>query len=350
MRVLIFSSPFYPNFSGVPITSRLLARALVRGRHDVAVLTPTPLADRPELDEGYSVVRSRSQMRLLRESARSDLVVSKGGLSLSASGAALLTCTPLIVWHEMQGAAPHDLSGRRLLAGVLARYARVHVGVSHACVDSKPRAQRSRSVVIYNPVAPELYELKDAGGSTAFDLLFVGRLTIGKGILVLADALAILEAEGRAMRVRIVGDGTDRPKLMERLRRLSATYVQVTGVLTGADLASAYGAARAVVVPSTMPEGMGLVVAEALAFGCPVIASDQAVFREIVGNAGLLYRNGDARDLAAKIAHLMDDSTLRSQYAARGRMRADQMYSFSGFERRVQRLVDSVDRGAGGSG
>jgi glycosyltransferase involved in cell wall biosynthesis len=68
-------------------------------------------------------------------------------------------------------------------------------------------------------------------------------------------------------------------------------------------------------------EGLGLVMAEALACECPVVASDLAAIRDIVkdGQTGLLARPGDARDIAARVERVLRDPVAARVLARRGR-------------------------------
>ena len=79
--------------------------------------------------------------------------------------------------------------------------------------------------------------------------------------------------------------------------------------------------AIAVVYPSEY-EGFGLPLAEAMAAGCPVIASDLPVIREVVGEAGVLVGPGDTDGWADAMSRLLDDDALRNRLASAGRERA----------------------------
>jgi glycosyltransferase involved in cell wall biosynthesis len=85
-----------------------------------------------------------------------------------------------------------------------------------------------------------------------------------------------------------------------------------------AELARAY----AVVVPSLGGEVFGLVVAENMLRGLPVIASDLGAFSEVLGDAGLTFRTGDPVALAASVARLLDDPTFGDRLGQRARLRA----------------------------
>ncbi|MFH1033861.1 MAG: glycosyltransferase family 1 protein [Pseudomonadota bacterium] len=82
------------------------------------------------------------------------------------------------------------------------------------------------------------------------------------------------------------------------------------------ELALAYGAARAVVIPS-LYEGFGLPALEALACGAPLIASNRASLPEVVGTAGLLVEPGP-ESLAEALSRLLGDEGLRAHLALAG--------------------------------
>jgi alpha-1,3-rhamnosyl/mannosyltransferase len=79
--------------------------------------------------------------------------------------------------------------------------------------------------------------------------------------------------------------------------------------------------AVALVFPSRY-EGFGLPLVEAMALGCPVIASDLPVSREVVGDAGCLVPPGDVSAWTDVMLRVLDDDHLRRQLAAAGGERA----------------------------
>lgn len=104
-------------------------------------------------------------------------------------------------------------------------------------------------------------------------LLFVGRLIPKKGVHILIDALAGLRPKAQPDLV-IVGDGPERNRLRAMAKQLGVeASVRFTGFVAPSDLSQWYVAADAFALPSA--ETWGVVVAEALAAGTPVIVSDE---------------------------------------------------------------------------
>jgi glycosyltransferase involved in cell wall biosynthesis len=148
-------------------------------------------------------------------------------------------------------------------------------------------------------------------------ILFVGRWEVRKGLGALHAALR--DAAGRGRRLRLVLAGGPGWRAREEIRGLR-NDPDVEVVLEPSDerLASLYAGAMALVYPSRM-EGFGFPVAEAMASGCPVIASDLPELRELAGDAAAYVAPDDPRALAATLIELAADPGRRRRMAARGR-------------------------------
>jgi len=101
------------------------------------------------------------------------------------------------------------------------------------------------------------------------------------------------------------------------------------GRIATANLDSAFAGASIVVVPSLGGEVFGLVLAENMSRGLPVVVSNVGCFAEVLGDAGLTFRVGNAKDLARQIARLLDDRALASALGGRARRRIFETYSQS---------------------
>ena len=153
-------------------------------------------------------------------------------------------------------------------------------------------------------------------GRRAGFLLFAGTLEARKGLDVLESALELLERAGERPEVVLAGaTGWGTEASVDRL--LARPGVQLEPGPSDARLGVLYRQALALVHPSRM-EGFGLPVAEAMAAGCPVVASDLACVREFAGNAPLYSPPGDAEALAESLHRLLADPGLRRDMAARG--------------------------------
>ena len=93
------------------------------------------------------------------------------------------------------------------------------------------------------------------------------------------------------------------------------------GVVSDDDLAALYGGAFCLAFPS-LTEGFGLPLIEAMALGCPVIASDRASMPEVCGNAALLADPADPGAWLAEFSKLIYSPSLRSELIDKGRLRA----------------------------
>jgi glycosyltransferase involved in cell wall biosynthesis len=138
------------------------------------------------------------------------------------------------------------------------------------------------------------------------------RLTEIKGQDVLIEALARMQAPA-AVKLVLVGSAQGREAYLARLQELVAAHgLQGRVVFAGLenDMATAYAASDAAVVPSTRAEPFGRTIIEAQAASLPVIASDAGGFRETVvtqpdGQSGWLVTPGDRAALAATLDQLV---------------------------------------------
>ena len=162
-------------------------------------------------------------------------------------------------------------------------------------------------------------------------LLLVGRLVGQKGVDIMLDALASVDA-GLRPRLTVVGDGPDRPALEAQSRRLGLeAVVTFAGWVTRDRLADTYRAHDVLVSPSRF-EGMSLVLQEAMACGLPVVATRIPGSEEVVvdGETGLLITAEDVPALAAAVTRLCREPALVSRWGHAGRQRVESLYTWRG--------------------
>lgn len=147
-------------------------------------------------------------------------------------------------------------------------------------------------------------------------LLFVGRLSPEKSLPTLIDAVSSLRAEGRDVRLDVVGSGELMESLQEHVSRLGlgGAVTFVGSVADRSRLYEIYDKAAVFVLPS-LTEGLGAVIIEAMARGVPVVATRSGGATDLVrdGETGLLVDPGDSAALAKAIARMLDDGALQAR-------------------------------------
>jgi glycosyltransferase involved in cell wall biosynthesis len=237
--------------------------------------------------------------------------------------AALATGKPYVlqVWGtdvELARRAPY------LVRPVLRR-ARLVVAASHALAE-EARALGAREV----RVIPSGVDLPAEVGNEASppELLYAGRLSAEKGVLELVEAAG-------GLNLVVAGDGPLRDRVPGAL-----------GMLPHAQLEERYRRAAVVVCPSRR-EGFGVVCAEAMAHGKPVVATSVGGLRDLVidGETGFLVPPRDPAALRAACERLLADADLRGRLGAAGRARVGERFSWqAATDATLQAYVDALQR------
>jgi phosphatidyl-myo-inositol dimannoside synthase len=156
-------------------------------------------------------------------------------------------------------------------------------------------------------------------------VLCVARMYPRKHLGDLLDAAVGLRELIAGVQVRIVGEGPESVRLREQAVRLGlGGTVVFLGELSRSALAVEYKHADCFCLPSVQ-EGFGLVLAEAMAAGLPVVACRAAAVPEVVadGRSGLLVAPGRPDELARALEMLLKDAGLREKLGQGGRRRVE---------------------------
>lgn len=182
-------------------------------------------------------------------------------------------------------------------------------------------------------VDPDLFAPSEVGrlgrlsarrdAARGFTIAYVGRLVPEKGVDVLLEALAELPG---VWRLRVVGQGPEEERLKAQVRLLGLSHrVSFEGWLPSVRMPAFYRELDALVLPSrsrpNWVEQFGRVLIEAMACAVPVIGSDCGEIPHVIGNAGLVFPEGDPAALRATLTRLTRDVDLWSDLARRGRER-----------------------------
>jgi glycosyltransferase involved in cell wall biosynthesis len=156
-------------------------------------------------------------------------------------------------------------------------------------------------------------------------VLTVARLYPRKRVDDLLEAAALLRQRIPDVQVRIVGDGPEASRLRALHHRLGLGETAVLlGHVDRAALALEYSRARCFCLP-TVQEGFGLVFAEAMAAGLPVVACRAAAVPEVVhdGETGLLVPPRSPAAIAAALERMLEDDGMRKEMGMAGRRRVE---------------------------
>jgi glycogen(starch) synthase len=371
VKLFFYSHYFAPSIGGVETIVLSLARGLAEVRtpcglteFDLTLVTETPAEDFDDRILPFRVLRQPTLAHLLQMIRSSD-IIHVAGPALSPLLLGLLTRKPVVIEHHgFQTICPtgqlliepsstpcpgHFMAGRHLeclrcrsnknwLASWklwLLTFVRRYL-CSRVAANVMPTEWLSGLIHLPNAVSiPHGMETLNHDSESSHSsgpprIIFQGRLVTTKGLPVLLEAASILRSGNRAFELLVIGDGPERIAIEElaKKRQLSSC-VRFAGRIATSDLDSAFAGASIVVVPSLGGEVFGLVLAENMSRGLPVVASNVGCFAEVLGDAGLTFRVGDAKDLARQIARLLDDSALASSLGGRARRRIFETYSQS---------------------
>ncbi|QOV90177.1 glycosyltransferase family 4 protein [Humisphaera borealis] len=177
---------------------------------------------------------------------------------------------------------------------------------------------------IHTGVDVELFRPLGGSGSEQLTIVFVGNLSLNKGVGVLADAALRLVLEFPSLRVKLLG--SPKPDLAESLRERAAAcgvpnLFDFLGFVDRNDVPRHLSAADVFAAPSCYEGGPGFVYLEAMACGIPVIACSGSGSSEAVvdGETGLLVPPNDSGALVTALRRLLSDTALRQSMGQRGR-------------------------------
>lgn len=147
-------------------------------------------------------------------------------------------------------------------------------------------------------------------------ILTVGNSYLYKNIKVVIDALKILPKN--IILVHVSKQDVFSQGLVDYARREElGKRFKIIGPLSQDDLVNLYKGAKAYIFPSKS-EGFGLPGLESMAVGCPVVASNIDVFKEVYGEAPLYFDTNDPKDLARNVRLILENESIRMKKITSG--------------------------------
>jgi alpha-maltose-1-phosphate synthase len=315
-----------------------LARAMA-SRAEVKLVSFGPRARREAPSPGYQRV-------ILRSWSRDRMAPFAPGLFRELNRADVIHCHQYFVLPTFLAALAGRLRGSRVFVSDLgggawtpgyqidqSRWISAHLPISqYAAGWLHGRNRRFR--VIYGGVDLERYPLRPPGMSPAHDgsAVFLGRVLPHKGVHFLIAGLP------PGIPLHVVGPTPD-VAYLDRLRDLAAGKdVRFHGPLSDAEVVERLGRAMALVHPTPVDERgsagvhelFGLALVEAMARGCPVIASDAASLPEIVEPevSGLLVPPNGPAAIGEALLRLREDPELWRRLSAGARRRVEERFTW----------------------
>jgi glycosyltransferase involved in cell wall biosynthesis len=190
-------------------------------------------------------------------------------------------------------------------------------------------------------------------------VLFVGYIVENKGPHILVDAVLRLRSKYPTIRLQLLGpSGFLQERLQAQIHAAGAeANVDFVGFVDLGRLPEYYRAADVFCAPAAEFEGFGQVNLEAMACGCPVVASTSggAVEAVVHGQTGMLVPANDTSATAVALDQLLSDAPLRRRLGEAGRQRVENYFALDKFIQRVlatyhkaiERAQHSPDRDEG---
>lgn len=211
---------------------------------------------------------------------------------------------------------------------------------------SSVKSYKAKFYPIENSVDPLFFSAsKRSAKEKAF--LFVGRISAEKGIETLLDALARLKEKGISLSINILGVASDKAYFGSIQRKIHAAGLKDNIIFKGRvsqeEVATYMAGSMALILPSRY-DAFGLVLAEAMATGTPVIATRVGGIPYIVedGKTGFLVEPGDVDALAEKMLLLLQDRDLRQQMGQRGKLAAMRRFHPDVVARKTMEVYEKV--------
>lgn len=367
MRIALFTETFLPKVDGIVTRLRHTVEHLQRSGNQVLIVAPDgglteykgakiygvtgfPLPLYPEL----KLALPRPSIGTALEKFRPDLVhvVNPAVLGLAGVYYAKTMQIPLVASYHTHLPQYLQHYGLAMLEGVLwelikatHNQAQLNLCTSTAMVEELRQHgierldlwQRGVDTETFHPelASQEMRSHLSQGHPESPLFLYVGRLGAEKEIERIKP---VLEAIPGA-RLALVGDGPNRSVLE---KHFAGTPTHFVGYLQGKELGSAYASADAFIFPSRT-ETLGLVLLEAMAAGCPVVAARSGGIPDIVtdGVNGYLFDPTDENGAIAATQRLLERQDERELLRQNARTEAER-WSWAAATRQLQNYYRGV--------
>ena len=210
-------------------------------------------------------------------------------------------------------------------------------------LDKVSMAPGGADLTVFRPEPTREEARRVLGLGTGRPLLFTcRRLEHRMGLLALVEAVKRLRHDGRELMLVVAGRGALEQQVRNRIGESDA--VRLVGYIPEEQLVLYYRAADAFVLPTRALEGFGLVTAEALACGTPVIGTPVGATPEILSplDERLLTHGSSPDDLAEGIARFLDELLPEEGLSERCRAYAEEHVSWEHMVTALERILNDL--------
>jgi glycogen synthase len=368
MRILLWSSTFWPHIGGVEVLGARFVAALRERGHEVVVLARRDTDDLPAYGalDGAQIVRHRFRQPLERGDVEGIVAARRAVRELRSRFAPdvvhLYHLGPDVLFHELtRDAHPaptvvtlhQPFTGELLRSDVALGRALRDADWIAACSASVLSAARrqipaigARSSVVLNRLPPPGVQSKPLPTEPPAVLL-VGRIVPQKGFDLGIEAFARVREQRPECRLVIAGDGVERHALEHKAEALGLNgAVEFTGWIHPRDVPALINRATVVAMPSRF-EPFGLVALEAAQMRRPVVGFAVDGLAEAVahGETGILVEPGHVDALASAILSLIDQPALAETLGDAGWARASRRTGWNTHVEAYERIYERVTDG-----
>ena len=376
MRVALCTDYFYPRIGGVQSHIAGLASELERRGHEVTILAKQLKTDLPNGSLRIShdriiyiepifplpIIIVPPKPADVRE------VIRRGGFEIVHAHHAFTPTSLLSISAAEKLRIPSILTNHTIFLASNAKYVWVPASyilypyrryINKACLITAVSraaakfiehfAEDKKIAVVPNGVDIELFESVEKNIQPNLSekpiILYIGRLAYRKGLQVLVRAMPFILKEIPNAHLLIAGKGYMDSFIRMLIKSLNLEgNVTMLGFIPDEKLPELYASSRLFVMPSLYCESFGVTLLEAMASGRPVIASNVGGIPEVVkdGVTGLLFRRGDAEDLADKIIMVLSDRNLAQSLVSNAKELVKERYSWPVIADKMEDLYEKT--------
>lgn len=195
---------------------------------------------------------------------------------------------------------------------------------------------------------PEEFMIRNNIPIDSFVVLYVGKLVSWKGIHNLVYSAKILMEKGIINFVfAVAGKGAQKENLVKLIDETNTEkHFRFLDFVSYDEIPNIFNMADILILPSyptmTWQEQFGMVLAEAMASGIPIISTLSGSIPEVLDEAGVLLPSGDYQGIASAIERLLEDKPLREKLSKKGRNRVEKLFCSIKVSEKLLHVIENI--------